>query len=318
MPPRTPTLASPVAAQLINLSSAPLPPEPLIGRAATLEAAERQLQRSGVLALAGIAGSGKSAVAAALAARHMPHVHWIDLYTGLNTTAQALLLQIASPLADMNTDAWQSLHLLHQIGRSYPLGMQLQMVLQAYAAAPEPLTLVIDRAEQILETDAAALIGALCDHVARGGGARLQVIVAGRELPYALSYYALPSLTLLDQAAIAEWAAVIGSPLAAERAAQIQQLTGGLPAAIIAELGRAGAAVVSTERLLWDQMRSLSLTERELLIALARGLEPQPLSFERRALLMRLEDAHFVWRLPDRGIVIDPVVRRFILHDTAV
>ena len=297
----------------------PLPPRPFVGRAEVLAAAQARLNERGTVVITGIAGVGKSALGAALV--ETSPTHWVDGSPLLNGEGAAMLWQIALPLATIDPEAWASLQEMQvAAARSFPLAVQLQVVLTAYAALATPITVVVDHVERLAGCDALALLAVLCEQLARGAAQGLRLVIIGREVPYRLLVAALPPLAPLGAEAIGEWASLQGLPLDAAGAEQLHLETDGLPGAVSAALiWRSGAEpAYGPERPLWDQLQTMSADERRLLLALARGELSEPLGFEQRALLVRLEDMHLASRPQGRGVVLNPLIRRFVLRMAAL
>lgn len=306
-------MPAPIATRLLSLTPPPVPPTPLIGRDQVLRHADDRLDRTGVVAVTGIAGSGKTALAAHVAAAARPAVHWITVYSGVNSSSADLLLQLAAPLAELAPETWQALHMLHQTDRAYPLSVQLQMVLAGYRDATHLTTIILDGVDLLIEAGSIALIVALCDHVARRGGARLRLIVTGRMLPYDLTSYALPPLRLLDLPTLLEWATTAGSALTPEQAAQIIDQSAGFPAAVAHALADGTASPVRAERAFVEQLRHLSPEAWHVLTRLATDA-PRTFSFAERLVLSHLEECHLIVRTPGHPITLAPSVKH-VLRD---
>lgn len=221
--------------QLPALPPAPLTPK-LFGRQHDLTLAIQALARQRVVALTGAAGSGKSALATALADHLTLPLVWIEMAPGLSDNAAALIWQLARPLARIAPQAWRALHQIEQAGWHYPALVRLQLVLDAYAQhAPETL-IGIDRIDRCTDPALESLVIGLADYVARTYQTRLQLIVTGRTLPYELLRYATPPLAGLRAEAVYEWAQSRGLAVSEDAAAQLVTLTGGLPLALEAAL----------------------------------------------------------------------------------
>ncbi|PDW02244.1 AAA family ATPase [Candidatus Viridilinea mediisalina] len=305
-------LPAPAATNLNPLTPFPPPPEPLIGRERWLEQAEERLALHGVVAITGLSGSGKSALAATLARAAQPNIHWLTIYPEVSSSSDDLLFQVALPLAQLAPDTWHSLHLLHQTVRAYPLSVRLQIVLAAYSSIANTTTLILDGIEQLNDPGALALVCALCDHVARKGGAKLRMIIAGRELPYALTRYALEPLAPLDATSISAWATQLGQPLDEAEVSQLLTASAGLPGAVAAALQPNLATHLSADIVIWQQFRQLSPAEQQLLIELARAASPPTLSFEQRILLTRLEELHLVTRRSGAPPEVAPQIQALV------
>lgn len=309
---RTDALPAPAATKLNPLTPFPAPPEPLIGREVWLAQAEAHLAHYGVVAITGLGGSGKSALAATLASAAQPNIHWLTIYPEVSSSSDDLLFQVALPLAQLAPDAWQSLHLLHQTVRAYPLSVRLQIVLAAYSNVASTTTLILDGIEQLNAPAALALVCALSDHIARKGGAKLRLIITGRELPYALMRYALEPLAPLDATSISAWAAQLGQALSEDEASQLLANSAGLPGAVAEALQPNLATHLSADIVIWQQFRQLSPAEQQLLIELARATTPPTLSFEQRLLLTRLEELHLVTRRSGAPPEVAPQVQTLV------
>lgn len=305
----------PTVAPMAPLRPPPPPPAPFVGRATDLAALVAQLDERGVAVLTGVTGAGKTALLAALAAQVRRPVEWIEVYAGLSDGSEALFWQVTRPLADLRPEPWQMLHQLAQATPPYPLAVRLQVALAAYADVVSAPLLIIDSAEHLGEREAAALLVALCDHVAAGRAGALHLAVAGRFLPYKLRPYSLPPLAGLDAPAVQAWATALRSPLAEAQLAALLVETGGVPLALADRLrsGTAHPLAPESEARLWAMLAGLAPSERELLVALTHDPDLATLPLERRATLARLEALHLVSRGAEHTVSIHPMVHRFMI-----
>ncbi|NTV62165.1 MAG: ATP-binding protein [Oscillochloris sp.] len=305
---------SPGAAPVAPLRPPPAPPQPFVGRDTERAALERRLEERGVVALTGLAGSGKTALLADHASRSRRKVEWVEIYHGLSDSGEALFWQIARPLADVAPQTWQALHRMAQGAPPYPLTARLQVALAAYARLDAAPLLVIDAMDHLGQPEPIALVSALCDHVASGRAGDLQVAVAGRALPYRMLSYMLPALGGIDLVATQAWAQALGLSLSDEAAAQLVAFTGGVPLALADALASRLSDTtlpLEAERRLWALVAGLSPTELDLLKILTRDAQPA-LPLERRADLAHLEDMHLVRRSSAEGAQIHPMIRNFL------
>jgi ATP/maltotriose-dependent transcriptional regulator MalT len=310
-----PRVISPANAPTSPLRPPPAPPDPFVGRDAARSALARALDERGVAAITGLAGVGKTALLADYVARAGRSVEWVEIYPGLSDSGDALFWQVARPLADLAPAIWQTLHRMSQGGPPYPLVARLQVMLAAYTQLPEPPLLLIDAVEHLRQPDSAALLIALCDHVASGKAGHLQVAVAGRALPYRLTPYALAPLGGLDLGAARAWAQAGGLELNDADLAALLDQSGGVPLALadaFAAWLAEPAAPAESDRRLWSLLAGLPATERELLSALTLGNVQPSLSLDRRGDLAHLEDLHLVRRGTSSNPQVHPLIRTFL------
>lgn len=210
----------------------PTAPQLFVGRAAERILAQERLDTHGVVGLTGMAGSGKTALAATLASESAHRTHWVKVDPGFNDCHEAFLWQIAAPLATHAPRTWYALHRVQQSPWCYPLLVRLQMILDGYATQTEPLLLCLDNVERATDTGLLSLIIGLTEYVIQRSQTQFKLLLSGCTLPAPLELYALSSLTGLAPTAINQWAEDLKIELEAERCAMIAAYTGGLPQAL--------------------------------------------------------------------------------------
>jgi hypothetical protein len=275
-----------------------------------------------VVALTGARGSGKTTLAADIAHQSGLQRIWIELAPGLNDRAESLLWQLARPLAQIAPITWRALHQIQQAGWDYPEVVRLQLILDGYARAKDQWLICVDGVEHALEPALRSLLNGLCDYVARTRYTQIELLLAGRVLPYRASLYALPALAGLPAEAFAQWAAHEGVAMSAGEAERVVARTGGLPKALALTLASyyLGSALEdplrlsSIRRLISTLLDDLSPHERAYIKHLATLAEqPTRLDPESTTLLVALEDQHLVSMSAD-AIVIHPLIRSFFQH----
>src|SRR5258706_3563029 len=172
--------------QLPPLPPTPPAPDPFVGRTQEQAQGLSLLRQRGVVAISGGAGSGKTALAAALVEASQIVAFRIELSAGLNDRVESLLWQIARPLAHEAPAIWRALHQIEQARWSYPPIVRLQMILDAYAQRSSEMIIWIDRVEKVSDPTLASLIEGLCDYVTHTHRTQLRLILEGRSLPYRL------------------------------------------------------------------------------------------------------------------------------------
>jgi hypothetical protein len=303
---------------------APLPARatPFVGREILLARASRQLEQRRIVALTGAAGSGKTALAAALLAEHGPHVHWISIAPGLNDDLAAFLWDLATPLATLAPPIWEMLHRIEQEGWSYPPLVRLELILDGYAQSQRTVLIGIDNLEHIAAPGLESLVTGMGDYVARTARTQLQLVVVGRRLPYRIRPFALPPLAALSPEAVAAWLHERAPDLTAEARATIVRRAAGVPAVIAMALDAAAAG--ETEQLpvavhdaahwlIDDLWRALPPDARRLALELAARTDPHaPIAAAALPALQSLQQAHLAHVSAAEGISIHPLLRAFV------
>lgn len=220
----------------------PMPPVPasFVGRDHEQAQGLSMLQQRGVIAISGGAGSGKTALVAAIVEASHVGAFRIELLAGLNDRVEAFLWQFARPLAHEAPAIWRALHQIEQARWSYPPIVRLQMILDAYAQRSSEMIVWIDRIEHAADPAAASLIEGLCDYVAHTHRTQLRLILEGRTIPYQLKLFAMAPLKGLLPEAIMTWAQQQAIPMNHDEAVHVYQQTDGLPQAVALLFGMLG------------------------------------------------------------------------------
>lgn len=174
----------------------------LAGRQAELEALSRRLEREGAVVIGGLAGSGKTTLAAHLAAAQAPDWKpiWIAIKPGLNADLDGLLEALALRLSAEGRDTYQRF-LRTERGGPGRHGVETQVAYLASTLAERRYVICLDDVH-LAEEDARVtlLLDRLCD-LARHGALRL--IVTSRQTPaFARGLY-VETIRGLDRAATA-------------------------------------------------------------------------------------------------------------------
>lgn len=233
---------------------APTAPQLFVGRAVEQTLARERLDTHGVVGLPGMAGSGKTALAATVASEAARRTHWVEVDPGFNDCQEAFLWQIAAPLATHAPQTWHALHRVQQSPWCYPLLVRLQMILDGYATQTEPVLVCLDNVERATDTRLLSLIVGLAEYVIQSSQTQFKLLLIGRTLPAPLELYALSPLTGLAPAAIKQWAEDLKIKLEAEHCATIAAYTGGLPQALMIVFSH---LAVSADRLSLEHLAAL-------------------------------------------------------------
>lgn len=304
-----------------DLHPIPTAPAPFVGRDQELAHALRQLEQRGVIALTGMAGSGKTALAAAIVQANDQPALWIDIRTDLIDGVDPLLWRLAQPLAAEEPGLWDLLNQAQQRSWNYPAVIRLQMILAAFARQNHELLICIDTLEAASDSSLAALLAGLCHYAANTTETRIKLIVIGRSLPYELELYALPPLQGLPPESIREWAQQRGLVLDLETAQAVYQRTAGNTLALerllhppqrdpirLSDLA-VSARVRSFIKII---LEGLTDDERGLLAYLAtRPDQRDSVPIERVMQLLRLEELQLVSSSPPNTILVHPIISLF-------
>lgn len=304
----------------INLHPVPAPPVLFIGRDHELAHALCQLQQRGVVAITGMAGSGKTALAAAVVDASDQPVLWIDIRTDLIASVDPLLWRLAQPLVTAESGIWELLNQMQQLGWNYPAVVRLQMILAALARQERDLLICIDTIEAASDPDLAALLGGLCHYIANTTQTRIKLIAIGRTLPYELNLYALPPLQGLSPEIIHQWAQQCGIALDPDTVQLVYHRTAGHTLTLEHLLQPSQCELQFTDLIgplrsrpfIKSILSGLTDDEHTFLAYLAtRADQHDPIPIERVMQLLRLEELHLVVTTPLHDIVVHPVIRLF-------
>jgi ATP/maltotriose-dependent transcriptional regulator MalT len=310
-------------AHIAPFQHVPMKSFPFVGRAREQEYARSQLARSGVVAITGIAGSGKTTLTAAVLRETEAHTVWIEIWPGLNDQVEAFLWQLAQPLAEMSPHIWRALHQVQQSQWGYPPLVRLHMILDAYVALGKQITICVDRVEHLDGPALESALAELCEYVAHMQRDRLNLIVAGRTLPYSLRAYAIPALQGLEAQMISLWAQQLTIHLDAQAIATLHRQTDGLPQLIGLVFramfnsigGFAVDPIMSYQEVRFfvaELLSHFSDEEQELLAALARGQGINiPLSVNALRHLDHLERNHVTIVSSPNGVRVHPIIQHF-------
>lgn len=191
--------------------SAPPPAPPLVGRDQELAYYEQRLEQAGLALIWGVPGSGKTALAATLAARAQSAGQRVIWHTCTGQGEQlvaALLLSCGAPGETTRT---------------------LDELLAALSACWQgPTLLVLEHYERIADEPVADLLLAALRLAARNG--QVRVLVVSRLLPaWGAQGGWLPLPGLTEDMTHALWNIFGGAPLDAERRAELYRRTLGVP-----------------------------------------------------------------------------------------
>ncbi len=317
-----------VATALVSMPVAvpPVPPVPFLGREPDLIRVQSMLTQDRVVLLTGIAGSGKSALAATVLHQTTRPCSWLRIVPGLTDTAEAFLWHLAQPLAQLVPDAWQSFHQAHQARRHYPLFVFFQAILSAYRRTRTEILLCVYGIDHAVEPALVSLLVELGTYVQQTQASHLTLLLVGRRVPYRLKL--LPTVTLagLPADAVMQWARQCGVDVNRHDAAQILQQTDGLPGAIAALLVAMQTQPdvlhttgivdqVAMRQFVNDLFEHLSATEQALITRFARedvGITDVP--FDHLGAVVALEDQHLVHATPERTWMVHPLVQAVMEH----
>lgn len=291
----------------------PLVPAPLFGRESAQAQAQEQLDRQGVVGIAGPPGSGKSALAAEVARQRGRDSVWMLLSEDLGSPIEDLIWKLAAPLATRRPGLFR---------RIRPSGLppiaRIQALLAHYAA--RRLTICIDLWSPIAPAGI-QLIGDLAHYLTRLPGHPIQLILIGRWLPAQLQPYAITPLEGLNADVIGAWATQRGHALDPAQLATIARQTGGLPIAVAALLDALDSHKPANfaQLLLLPQLRRLaasllgqiSIAEQRLLVdmVLVEGREP-PLIQTRTPTIDALDRQGLLRHTP-AGPQVLPLIRSY-------
>jgi hypothetical protein len=304
----------------------PTVPQPFIGYTDQQRQIAHKLALRGVVAVSGMVGSGKTALAAAHLQRCKLASHWIEIEPGLNDSIDAFLWELAQPLATGAPTIWRALHRVQQSSWHYPTLIRFQMILDGYTALPAATLVCVDRVERVAQSPLERVIVSLCDYVAQTRHTNLKLLVSGRTLPYDLHTYSLPLLEGLSVQDIELWAERIGLPLDHPVAMQIYMQTGGLPQAvslILTALHESESALTSEHLMAFAQLRrfvnrvlsEISAESKVILKRLVLGVDkPAEIDFDNLPHLDHLEWHGLIQPLADSRIVVHPLIQSFVMY----
>lgn len=303
-----------------HFPAAPAVPNPFVGRSDSVAQALERLDRDGVVGITGAAGSGKSALAAAVAARRGQPVVWVTLSEGEPAALDELLCQLALPLSSSEPELLTTLDKMRQAGYA-PL-TRLQHLLASYARQPTSVLICIDQVEQALSATLRSLLVGLCEYVAQSPTTGISLIIVGRALPIKLRAYTLPPLRGLNAADIAAWSEALALRLSPEQIEQIVAQTGGLPVALdtlriaITEAGRELPvtrlmALRELRQLVISMLGALPVEAQRTIGDLATHPERYAsLSLETLPLIEVLDQQHLIAITPD-AVLLHPLLQSY-------
>lgn len=307
------------------IRSIPMVPEPFVGYTTQQHRLTQRLAEPGVIAISGMVGSGKTALAAAYLHQCELTSYWIEIEAGLNDSVDALLWQLAQPLAAGAHTIWRALHRIHQSSWHYPTLTRLQIILEGYTTLPRPTLVCIDQVQRVAQSPPERLIVNLCDYVAQNRNTNLKLLLIGRTLPYDLQPYSSPPLEGLSAEEIATWAEQIGVSLEQTIASQIHAQTGGLPQALALILTglRESRDVAPQHLMTLPQLRrfvsrtlgELPADAKTLLKQLALGADSAAaIGFDNLSHLDLLERHGLLQCLAEHKIVVHPLIQSFVMY----
>jgi hypothetical protein len=236
-----------------------------------------RLQAEGVAHIWGLPGSGKTALAAELAAegaRYGQTILWHICQAGPDATLPGIIRGLAKALAATGDEAlWQE---LRRLGEAQDQRDLLDLLRERLLARPS--VVVLDDVHRADPQETEILFDALADLVARHS---TRLLLVGRQRIESLSYPPLQGLS--EHEAQLLWA---GAPqLSAEQWWAIYETTGGLPellrlvAALYRRAGdliRPGDWAEEVEAWARDEVWGRLSHDQQRLIAVAYGLYPRP------------------------------------------
>jgi transposase len=265
-----------------------------------------RLQTEGVAHIWGLPGSGKTALAAELAAdghRYGQTILWHTCRAGRDSTLLGIIRGLAQALAAAGDDTlWREL-------RQAPAELNPAELLDSLRAQllARPAVVVLDDAHHADAEETAALLDALADLVARRS---IRLVLAGRDPIEGMSYSPLPGL--IEREAQLLWSG--GPTLPSDQWRALYAMTGGMPEPIrraaaayrrCGELARPGDWMQEVEgwalEAIWNRLGE----PEQRLLAAAHALEAQPWG-ERTALVCATLD------IPTEAL--KPLLLRGLLH----
>ena len=126
------------------LEEVPVPPAQYVDRAALLARIRAALSRERALALCGMAGAGKTSLAAAVTREYLGPIFWHTLTAAVNTSAEAILRQLALFLFANGQS--QLKPLVERRGEAAPIALDQQLVQIRAALGQRPALLCFEDA----------------------------------------------------------------------------------------------------------------------------------------------------------------------------
>jgi len=265
-----------------------------------------RLQTEGVAHIWGLPGSGKTALAAELAAdghRYGQTILWHTCRAGRDSTLIGIIRGLAQALAAAGDDTlWREL-------RQAPAELNPTNLLDSLRAGllARPAVVVLDDAHHADAEETAVLLDALADLVARRS---IRLLLAGRDPIEGLSYSPLPGL--IEREAQLLWSG--GPTLPSEQWRALYAMTGGMPEPIrraaaayrrSGELARPGDWMQEVEAWAFEAIWNRLGEPEQRLLAATHALEAQPWG-ERTALVCETLD------IPSEAL--KPLLLRGLLH----
>ena len=213
----------------------PPPPAPrrppdvplLLGRDDALDAYAQSLDSEGVAVISGMAGIGKTSLAASLARRSakLAHIFWHQFHEADNV--DALIWDLAGFLAFHGQDTlWnlmQTAALSH--GRPPPTNVQFDYLIQHLQG--QPFLLCLDDFHHVMDDPSLGMMIERLLHILQQG--QLKLILTSRELPDFVSRASHTGLSGLSSEAVKHFFAINDIHLETDEATQLQSYTGGNP-----------------------------------------------------------------------------------------
>lgn len=304
-------------------------PVPFVGREHEREAALARLAQTGIVAITGMLGSGKTALAAAISRTTQRHPLWLDISPGLNDSADPFLWQLAHPLAEYAPAVWHTLYEVEEADAPTTPLAKLDVILNAYSKGTTSFLICIDRINHTLDPMLETLLVAMCTYRMEHPTSQLAILFVGRTLPKTIADYALPPLLGLSQEAVTQWAQNIGLKIDEPSIQTISAQTAGLPQALAFLFATllVNPSTVSLERIIAHReirrfvmsiLNSLSREEQDFLLELAvRTHTKDAISATEQTLLERVEKIQLVTLHPSQVIEVHRLIQDFAQYRMA-
>jgi transposase len=294
----------------VTLASQRLPRTPeFVGRREEQSYYAWRLQTEGLAHIWGLPGSGKSALAAELAAdghRYGQMILWHTCRAGRDSTLLGIIRGLAQALAAAGDDT-----LWRELRQATPEELDPAALLDALRERllMRPAVVILDDAHHADAEETDALLDALADLVARRS---IRLLLVGRDPIESVTYLPLPGM--IEREAQLLWA---GSPaLPADQWRALYAATGGMPEPIrraaaayrrSGDLARANDWAEEIDAWAREGIWSRLEEPEQRLLAAASALEAQPWANRHRLVCDQLDvPAETLTAMFERGLLIHP------------